>query len=161
MFSKISYNFVVHFYDDDNDSWNPDLYTRPRFVTEYGFQSLPTMAVWKRVLNSDDDLLELIAHRQHHPTASANVEAQVRRHLPLPPKDDVNFIDALIYLSQVSQAMSTKVATEVYRSSRYSEHRTMGALIWQLNDVWVAPTRSMIDYYGNYKVCCHEGSLMQ
>lgn len=29
----------------------------------------------------------------------------------------------------------------------------MGALFWQLNDVWIAPTWSSIDYYGRYKVC--------
>jgi beta-mannosidase len=40
----------------------------------------------------------------------------------------------------------------VYRSGRADFMNTMGALSWQLNDVWVAPSWSSIEYNGNYKV---------
>jgi len=56
-----------------------------------------------------------------------------------------------LYFSQVTQAMATKTALDVFRSLRTGNH-TMGALIWQLNDVWVAPTWSCIDFYGNPKL---------
>lgn len=47
------------------------------------------------------------------------------------------------------QALSTKVETEYYRSLQSSlnsagQGKTMGALYWQLNDVWLAPTWSGI-----------------
>lgn len=54
-----------------------------------------------------------------------------------------------IYLSQVTQAVSMRIQTELYRQMKSSfndlgEGMTMGALYWQLNDVWQAPSWSSI-----------------
>lgn len=38
------------------------------------------------------------------------------------------------------------------RAERDGLMKTMGALYWQLNDVWVAPSWSSIDFTGNFKV---------
>jgi len=146
---------IVHFYDYTKDGWDPEIYPRPRFVSEYGFQSFPGTYAWQRSKNGDDDLLALIRHRQHHPLGNIPVIALVERHLPLPLPEDDNYANALIYFSQIAQAMATKVETELYRSLRDTPHKTMGALYWQLNDVWVAPSWSGIDFYGNWKVSCN------
>lgn len=50
---------------------------------------------------------------------------------------------------QISQAISTKTESEKYRVDRNkltddNQGHTMGALYWQLNDVWQAPTWSSI-----------------
>lgn len=50
---------------------------------------------------------------------------------------------------QINQAMSMKSETESYRRGRsyldsIGEGLTMGALYWQLNDVWQAPSWSSI-----------------
>ncbi|XP_055904783.1 beta-mannosidase [Eupeodes corollae] len=140
----------VHFYDILKDSWDPDIYPRPRFASEYGFQSLPATGAWKRVLGKNDKIDELIDHRQHHPYGMFVINNMVLRHLPLPFDDPQ--MEGAIYLSQIAQAMSVKVETELYRSLRSTEYRTMGALYWQLNDVWVAPSWSSIDFYGNWKI---------
>lgn len=134
------------------DAWNPEIYPRPRFASEYGFQSLPGSMAWQRTSTAADNLSELISHRQHHPLAMIPITTQIHRHLPLPLPDSENYNEALIYFSQISQAMATKVETELYRSLRDTNHNTMGALYWQLNDVWVAPSWSSIDFYGNWKV---------
>ncbi|XP_022214341.2 beta-mannosidase [Drosophila obscura] len=142
----------VHFYDYLKDAWDPGIYPRPRFASEYGFQSLPSLYSWQRSKNDDDDLRTLMNHRQHHPLGSIPIISLVERHLPLPLPEDDNYAEALIYFSQISQAMATKVETELYRSLRDTAHNTMGALYWQLNDVWVAPSWSGIDFYGNWKL---------
>ncbi|XP_036224160.2 beta-mannosidase [Bactrocera oleae] len=142
----------IHFYTNFEDAWNPNIYRRPRFASEYGFQSLPKLTSWELTMNPKDNLLNLIHHRQHHPSNMTVIIALIRRHLPLPLPEDDNYIEALIYFSQISQAMVTKIETEVYRSLRDTEHHTMGALYWQLNDVWVAPSWSSIDFYGNFKI---------
>ncbi|XP_017057152.1 beta-mannosidase [Drosophila ficusphila] len=147
-----NYNGDVHFYDYFKDGWDPETYPRPRFVSEYGFQSFPGAYAWQRSKNEDDDLVSLIDHRQHHPLGNIPVITLVEKHLPLPLPEDENYAIALVYFSQVAQAMATKVETELYRSLRDTPHHTMGALYWQLNDVWVAPSWSGIDFYGNWKL---------
>lgn len=75
-------------------------------------------------------------------------------------------LEEFIYLTQVVQAMGIKVEAEAYLRDRdfslwkgdeYSlragvKNINMGSLIWQLNDVWEAPTWSSIDYYGEAKL---------
>ncbi|KAH8369201.1 hypothetical protein KR009_003852 [Drosophila setifemur] len=147
-----NHNGDVHFYDYLRDAWDPSIYPRPRFASEYGFQSFPGAYAWQRSKNDEDDLLTLINHRQHHPMANVPVTTLVSTHLPLPLPEDENYATALIYFSQIAQAMATKVETELYRSLRDTPHNTMGALYWQLNDVWIAPSWSGIDFYGNWKI---------
>ncbi|KAH8360187.1 hypothetical protein KR093_011286 [Drosophila rubida] len=145
-------NGDVHFYDYMKDAWDPEIYPRPRFASEYGFQSLPASTAWERIAQPGDDLSDLVSHRQHHPLAMVPITTQLHRHLPLPLPQSEDYEEALIYFSQISQAMATKVETELYRSLRDTHHNTMGALFWQLNDVWVAPSWSGIDFFGNWKL---------
>lgn len=138
----------IHFYIIDHNSWKPENFHQPRFASEYGFQSFP--AGWSDVMRADDNLTKLVDHRQHHPSKSVPIVLLIEENLK------VNFEklpwDEKIYLSQLSQAIATKVETEVYRTGRDSFMNTMGALYWQLNDVWVAPSWSSIEYNGNFKV---------
>lgn len=97
------------------DGWDAKLYPRPRFSSEYGFQSYPSKSSWNAVLNANDNLNQLLEHRQHSPLGDAPIENLIERHLKLPNKTDSNYIDALIYFSQISQAMTVKAETEIYR----------------------------------------------
>ncbi|EDW58688.1 beta-mannosidase [Drosophila virilis] len=146
------HNGDVHFYDYFKDAWDPNTYPRPRFASEYGIQSLPGAYAWERSKGVGVELTELMGHRQHHPLAMVPITTQLFQHLPLPLPEDKDYNQALIYFSQISHAMATKVETELYRSLRDTSHNTMGALYWQLNDVWVAPSWSGIDFYGNWKL---------
>lgn len=138
----------IHFYALNTNSWRPQTFHQARFASEFGFQSFPHG--WQDVIKPGDNIKALINHRQHHPLNNTLIEFLVQENL------DVNF-DALnwteqVYLSQISQAMALKTEIEVYRSGRGNFMNTMGALYWQLNDIWIAPSWSTIEFGGNLKV---------
>lgn len=113
---------------------------------------MPSLNSWRSVQDSADNLNELIDHRQHFPLGSAPVIDLIHKNLPMLKENDTMYLETLIYFSQISQAMTIKAETEVYRIEQDGLMNTMGALYWQLNDVWVAPSWSSIDYNRNYKV---------
>ena len=124
----------THFYIVDQNAWKADFFNPSRFTSEYGFQSFPSG--WAEVMRDGDNLTNLVDHRQHHPLKSHPIEFLIDKNL----KVDFNALewDDKIYLSQLSQAVAMKTETEVYRSGRGTFMNTMGALYWQLNDVWPA-----------------------
>lgn len=142
----------IHYYNYMADGWNWNIYPKPRFVSEYGFQSYPALSSWAQTLNGDDYLPDLLKHRQHSPLGELPLLLLIGRHLPLDTVPESQRLEAKIYFSQISQAMAIKAETELYRTLRGSPANTMGALYWQLNDVWVAPSWSSIDFLGRYKI---------
>lgn len=127
-------------------------FPNPRFSSEYGTQSIPPMRSWSLILDSNDSISDLMDHRQHSPLRMEVILPQLKMNLPLPLSSDKRYIEALCYMSQISQAMGIKTQSEVYRVHRDLEANTMGALYWQLNDVWIAPSWSSIDFFGVPKI---------
>lgn len=84
-------------------------------MSEYGFQSIPSLNSWKSIQWSGDKLAELIDHRQHFPSGSVPIINLIQKHFPLPKEDDERYLEALIYFSQLSQAMTTRAESEHYR----------------------------------------------
>jgi len=77
--------------------------------------------------------------------------------MKLPSHGGKDRLSDLIYLSQISQAMAIKTETEFYRRNREidpnnGEGNTMGALYWQLNDIWQGPTWASIEFGGKWKL---------
>ncbi|XP_049964319.1 beta-mannosidase isoform X2 [Schistocerca serialis cubense] len=150
----------VHYYNYMLDGWDPNIYPVPRFASEYGFQSLPSFYTIMSVSEPTDWSVDsdLMQNRQHHLGGYQEMVIEMNKHLPLPVNysTEENF-HTYIYFSQINQAMSTKVQTEHYRRWRSSlkesgEGYTMGALYWQLNDVWEAPSWSSIDFLDQWKM---------
>lgn len=142
----------IHYYNYFADGWSWSIYPRPRFVSEYGFQSYPALSSWGQATGGNDHLPDLINHRQHSPQGEIPILLLINKHLPLDNVPREELIPAKIYFSQIGQAMTIKTETELYRTLRGSSANTMGALYWQLNDVWVAPSWSGIDYLGKFKI---------
>uniref|UniRef100_A0A8D1WIM2 Beta-mannosidase n=1 Tax=Sus scrofa TaxID=9823 RepID=A0A8D1WIM2_PIG len=149
----------VHFYNYWNDCWNWKIFPKARFVSEYGYQSWPSFSTLEKVSSGEDWSYEskFSLHRQHHENGNFEMLHQAARHFRLPQSADPlrTFKDTL-YLTQVMQAQCVKTETEFYRRSRSEivdgKGQTMGALYWQLNDIWQAPSWSSLEYGGKWKM---------
>jgi beta-mannosidase len=126
------------------------LTVRPRFVSEFGFQSFPDLDTLKRVvppgeMNPSSWVME---HHQRSPLGNLLITNTLARELPI-PKDFESFCLA----SQVNQAMAIRTAVEHWRRLR---PHCMGTLFWQVNDLWPVASWSSMDYHGRWKALHHE-----
>ncbi|XP_019909909.2 beta-mannosidase isoform X2 [Esox lucius] len=96
-------------------------------------------------------------HRQHHAEGNQQMlkQAGLHYHLPDSPDSLQRYKDTL-YITQVMQAQCVKTQTEFYRRSQSEiiegKGHTMGALYWQLNDIWQGPSWSSIEFGGKWKM---------
>ncbi|XP_065207395.1 beta-mannosidase [Planococcus citri] len=147
----------VHYYNYFRNSWHVDHFPFTRFSSEYGYQSLPSLSTWRQVA-TDGDLAsltgEFMEHRQHLLMGNTYLMYGLLHHFPAPLLSD---LENIVYLTQINQAWSVKSQTEWYRKWRSTilddgSGQTMGALFWQLNDIWQAPSWSSIEYGGKWKM---------
>ncbi|HYX28511.1 MAG TPA: glycoside hydrolase family 2 protein, partial [Pyrinomonadaceae bacterium] len=117
----------------------------PRFMSEYGFQSFPSLETISTYALPDEREVEspvMLAH-QRHPRGNQLIREYMLREYP-EPKDFASFL----YVSQVLQAEGIRTGAEHLR--RIMPHN-MGSLYWQLDDCWPVASWSSIDYYGRWK----------
>ena len=132
----------------DCHDWNPDhLSFRNRFyryVSEFGFQSLPSIKTVRAYAGEQNNLNSPIMER-HQRSGGGNelILSQLAKFYPY-----ANSTEKLIYASQQYQADSIRYRVEHMRRHR---GRCMGALYWQLNDIWPGTSWASIDSYGRYK----------
>ncbi|HEX6046313.1 MAG TPA: glycoside hydrolase family 2 protein [Pyrinomonadaceae bacterium] len=118
---------------------------RPRFMSEYGFQSFPNIETIKYYTLPDERDIEspiMLAH-QRHPRGNQLIREYMLREYPK-PKD----FESFLYISQVLQAEGIRTGAEHLR--RIMPHN-MGSLYWQINDCWPVASWSSIDYFGRWK----------
>ncbi|XP_069599757.1 beta-mannosidase isoform X2 [Ranitomeya imitator] len=149
----------VHYYNYMTDCWNWTTYPKPRLASEYGFQSWPSFSTIQKVSVPEDWSYSsnFSNHRQHHDSGNEQMMFQAGLHYKMPMNaDPVKQFHDTLYLTQVMQAQCVKLQTEFYRRSRNEivngRGFTMGALYWQLNDIWQAPSWSSIEYEGKWKM---------
>ncbi|CAN9501998.1 unnamed protein product [Ophioblennius macclurei] len=149
----------VHFYSYLHDCWDWTAFPRARFTSEYGFQSWPSFSTLQPISQPEDWSYDsdFSSHRQHHADGNRQMLQQAALHFVLPNASEPlkRFTDTL-YITQVMQAQCVKAQTEFYRRSRSEtvdgKGYTMGALYWQLNDIWQAPSWSSIEFGGKWKM---------
>jgi beta-mannosidase len=127
-------------------SFNSEEDRHYRFVSEYGFQSMPEMRTIDSFTLPEDRTstsTPVMTVHQKDPAGYATMLDYIRQYYGQ-PKDFSSFV----YASQVVQAEFIKVVAEHLRRDR---PRTMGSIFWQLNDCWPVVSPSSIDYYGRWK----------
>ncbi|MGH8182773.1 MAG: glycoside hydrolase family 2 protein, partial [Rhodanobacteraceae bacterium] len=120
----------------------------PRFMTEYGLQSMPSMATIDSFTEPSDRAVDSKVIRAHQKYMSGNGNQRLLKYVEREFGKPQDFA-AMDYLSQAMQAHGIQLAAEHLRASR---PQSMGSLYWQLDDVWPGITWSSIDYYGRWKM---------
>lgn len=116
-----------------------------RFMSEFGFESLPAMKTIESFTKEGDRNIFSPVMEEHQKRVGGNpkIVSYLSKYFRY-PKD----LDSLAYVSQLSQSDAIRYGVEHWRRNR---GRCMGSLYWQLNDNWPVASWSSIDYYGRWK----------
>ena len=122
---------------------------RPRFCSEFGYQSFPSPEVAETFASK----AQIAAHgpdfewHQKNIGGNRRIRETMSRYFHA-PKD----VEGELLLSQFQQGMAIKMAVDGWRAQR---PRCMGTLYWQLNDNWPVASWSSIEYGGKWKPLHH------
>ena len=116
-----------------------------RYLSEFGFQSFPGIESVKEFTEEEDRNIYTRVMEMHQRNADAN--SKIVRDMANTYLYPGSFEDVL-YTSQLLQTDAIRYGVEHFRRHR---GRCMGAIVWQLNDIWPAASWSSIDYYGRWK----------
>ena len=130
----------------ENKSFDNYRSVRPRFCSEFGFQSYTSLPVIQTYAGREDMNVAspVMEHHQKNAGGNERIAATMFRYFRF-PRDFANFV----YLSQVQQALAIRTAVDYWRSLK---PHCMGTLYWQLNDTWPVASWSSLDYGGGWKI---------
>ena len=118
---------------------------RPRFCSEFGFQSYPTKEEALTFVSPDqlNPTAPDFFYHQKSPNGNKFIMQTIMRNFRFPEG-----VDAVLYLSHVQQAIAIRTAVEAWR---HLQPRCMGIVYWQLNNNWPVASWSSLDYSGKWK----------
>ena len=122
----------------------------PRFMSEFGFQSFPSMDAMKFINHSKEIQIDtdgMKSHQKHH-RGYELIDLYMERDYKVPENDE-----DYVYVSQLVQAHGMRMGIEAHRRAK---PYNMGTLYWQLNDCWPGISWSSIDHFGNWKALHYE-----
>jgi beta-mannosidase len=117
----------------------------PRFMSEFGFQSLPPLKTIKTYAEEKDWNMTsyVMEHHQRSYKGNGLIMSQMTDTFRM-PKD----FPQLVYLSMVLQAEGIRYGVEHWRRHK---DRVGGILYWQLNDCWPVASWASLDSFGRWK----------
>lgn len=118
---------------------------KPRFCSEFGFQSFPSMETVKTFAEPEDYNPFCPVFDCHQKAAQGNskIIGMFANYFRMP----LSF-EGILYLSQIQQGLAIKTGVEYWHSLR---PRCMGTIYWQLNDNWPVASWSSLEYSGRWK----------
>ncbi len=118
-----------------------------RYLSEFGFESFPCeKTVNSFTLPEDRNIFSRIMEmHQRCKGANKKILTYLADTFKYP-----NEFGTMLYASQLLQAEAIRYGVEHLRRNR-NDNRCMGALYWQLNDIWPVASWASIDYFGRYK----------
>jgi beta-mannosidase len=141
----------MHFWSVWHEGRDFDHYRdiKPRFCSEFGFQSYPSLQAIRRFADPKDWNIAapVMESHQKNKGGNARIAETMFRNFRF-PVDFENFV----YLSQVQQGLAIHTAVTAWRALK---PHCMGTLIWQLNDTWPVCSWSSLDHGGNWKLLHH------
>lgn len=141
----------MHFWSVWHEGRDFDHYrdVSPRFCSEFGFQSYPSMDVIRKFAAPEDFNIAAPVMESHQKNAGGNarIAETMFRYFRFP----VGF-ENFVYMSQVQQGLAIKTAVTHWRSLK---PHCMGTLIWQLNDTWPVCSWASLDHGGGWKLLHH------
>ena len=141
----------MHFWSVWHEGRDFDHYrdVSPRFCSEFGFQSYPSMDVIRTFVDEADMNIASPVFESHQKNAGGNerIAGTMFRYFRWPAR-----FEDFVWLSQVQQGLAIKTAVTDWRAKK---PRCQGTLYWQLNDTWPCCSWSSLDYGGGWKVLHH------
>ena len=116
-----------------------------RYMSEFGFQSFPCLKTVETFTAPEDRNIFSRVMEMHQRNTAAN--GKIMNYLSATYLYPASF-EMLLYASQLLQADAIRYGIEHFRRHR---GRCMGAVVWQLNDIWPVASWASIDYYGRWK----------
>jgi beta-mannosidase len=144
----------VHFWDVWVSKPLEDyLTTTPRFMSEFGIQSMPSLRSLKEFVAPATLASAPVELKNGYDSGRGN--ARLLSYVRAQYGEPASFAD-YVYLSQLVQAEGMEMAVTHLRSSR---PQSMGAMYWTLNDAWpgqinaywAGPAWGSIDFFGRWK----------
>ena len=117
----------------------------PRFVSEFGYQSFPSMPTIRTFAEERDLAFGSNVMQAHQKDAGGNERINGAMAKMFPPARD---FASWVYLSQVQQALAIETGVAFWRSLW---PHCRGAVVWQLNDWWPVASWSSLEYDGRWK----------
>jgi beta-mannosidase len=127
----------------------------PRFMTEFGFQSLPDMQTLKSFCPDSELTISSATMKVHqkHLRGFAIINAYMQKKYGSIPK---SFSD---YVVQSQQLQSDGICLGI-KAHLNAKPYCMGSLFWQLNDCWPSVSWSAIDCYGRKKKLYYDAAKL-
>jgi len=116
-----------------------------RYASEFGFQSFPGLKTVESFTLPEDRNIFSRVMEMHQRNTGAN--GKILGYLASMYRYPEQF-DHLLYASQLLQADAIRYGVEHWRRNR---GRCMGAIYWQLNDIWPVASWASLDYFGRWK----------